>query len=237
MFNLHTADTIVSGGAFILAYLFSVTIAGALTARIIAALGDKTAQTLGFTIPNPLIHIDILGFICFLITGLGWGQRIPVDTNQLGYRFHKLRVLGAFLAESVVHILLALISITSLILYLGPGALRVTMPMFAFYDLLTFRILTQAYPALSSLNIVLAFIIVSMVFVNTMCATLSFLMNGFRYTTDLLITRYGGLGRYTELIMLFVPLALIFIFGSPLRIFIIKSVCKLGSMLGSSCAA
>lgn len=46
-------------------------------------LGDETAYREGRVTLNPLVHLDIWGSICFLVTqGFGWARPVPVDPRQ-----------------------------------------------------------------------------------------------------------------------------------------------------------
>ena len=42
-------------------------------------MGDETAAYSGRLTLNPLAHIDILGALCLLITGFGWGRPVPIN--------------------------------------------------------------------------------------------------------------------------------------------------------------
>jgi hypothetical protein len=177
--NVQTADAIVSTVTFTLAYVICASVAGALAAWIVALLGDKTAQSHGFTSLNPLVHVDTLGFFCFYLTGLGWFRRIPINMHHLGPRFRIIKVIAAFLTESAIHILFATIAILGLTAYFGTQIFMISLPMLARYEYLSHRILTAAYPNVSSLVIVLAFVVISFIYINVMLATLSLLFKPF----------------------------------------------------------
>lgn len=42
-------------------------------------LGDPTARLQGRLTLNPLAHIDILGALCFVFAGFGWGKPVPIN--------------------------------------------------------------------------------------------------------------------------------------------------------------
>lgn len=42
-------------------------------------LGDRTARAVGRLTLNPLVHIDLLGFILLFIAGFGWAKPVPVN--------------------------------------------------------------------------------------------------------------------------------------------------------------
>ena len=41
--------------------------------------GDPTARLQGRLTLNPLAHIDILGALCFVFAGFGWGKPVPIN--------------------------------------------------------------------------------------------------------------------------------------------------------------
>lgn len=47
-------------------------------------LGDDTPERNGQLTMNPMAHIDLFGFICILLMGIGWGK--PVITNSRNYK-------------------------------------------------------------------------------------------------------------------------------------------------------
>ncbi len=46
-------------------------------------LGDDTAQRLGRTSFNPLVHLDLLGTLMLFLVGFGWGKPVPVNASNL----------------------------------------------------------------------------------------------------------------------------------------------------------
>ncbi|WP_347273422.1 site-2 protease family protein [Candidatus Kuenenia sp.] len=44
--------------------------------------GDPTARLQGRLTLNPLAHIDIMGALCFVFAGFGWGKPVPINPNN-----------------------------------------------------------------------------------------------------------------------------------------------------------
>jgi Zn-dependent protease len=74
---------------------------------VAARLGDHTAQDLGRNTLNPLAHLDPVGSLLLLLTGLGWAKPVPVDTRN--FRNPKWGMALTALAGPVANILLALV--------------------------------------------------------------------------------------------------------------------------------
>lgn len=58
------------------------------------ALGDPTPKQQGRLTINPIAHIDIIGFICLILFGFGWGKPVMIDP-----RYYKHRRRDEFLVS------------------------------------------------------------------------------------------------------------------------------------------
>lgn len=77
--------------AFIVAYILALIIAFGMHefshAYCAYKLGDPTPKALGRLTLNPIKHLDLYGFLGFLIVGFGWAK--PVEVNPLNFRKYK----------------------------------------------------------------------------------------------------------------------------------------------------
>ena len=92
---------------FIIAVLISLTVhefAHGITAYY---YGDSTAKDLGRLSFNPLVHIDTMGALSFLVFGFGWGKPVPV--NSLNFKNRKLGDIMTSLAGPASNLLMAII--------------------------------------------------------------------------------------------------------------------------------
>lgn len=69
------------------AYLFFFSFRGYARAWTSQRLGDDTPATNGFLTLNPLKHVNLVGFVCLLLCGIGFGKHIP--TNPSNYKNFK----------------------------------------------------------------------------------------------------------------------------------------------------
>ncbi len=70
-------------------------------------MGDHTARDLGRTTLNPLAHLDPIGSLALVFTGLGWAKPVPVDTRN--FRNPKAGMAITALAGPVANLVLALV--------------------------------------------------------------------------------------------------------------------------------
>lgn len=82
-------------------------------------LGDSTAKKAGRLSLNPLVHIDLLGFILLFTVGFGWAKPVPI--NSFFFKNRKKDTFIVSLAGPLTNILLALIStvITAILIKLN----------------------------------------------------------------------------------------------------------------------
>jgi Zn-dependent protease len=85
MFRLGDPVTLVETLA---AVLIAATIHEFAHALIADRLGDPTARHLGRLSLNPIVHLDLLGTLFFLLFGFGWAKPVPVNPRN----FHDPRM-------------------------------------------------------------------------------------------------------------------------------------------------
>lgn len=81
-------------------------------------LGDPTARMLGRLSLNPIIHLDLMGTMAFLISmaagfGFGWAKPVPVDPRH--FKHPRRDMMWVALAGPVTNFLLAIASALVLI--------------------------------------------------------------------------------------------------------------------------
>ncbi len=70
-------------------------------------MGDPTAREMGRTTLNPLAHLDPIGSLALVFTGLGWAKPVPVDTRN--FRNPKAGMAITALAGPAANLVLALV--------------------------------------------------------------------------------------------------------------------------------
>jgi Zn-dependent protease len=76
--------------------------------RVAERLGDPTAREAGRLTMNPLAHLDPLGTLVFLVTGMiGWAKPVPV--NPLYFRQPQRAMLWVGLAGPLANLALAVV--------------------------------------------------------------------------------------------------------------------------------
>jgi len=99
--------------------------------------GDDTAYREGRVSLNPMVHLDIFGFILILIAGFGWAKPVPVRAS----RFKKPRTMSIIvsLVGPLSNLLLGIISIIIYVLlikteWISAGSAGVTSAIEVFFS-------------------------------------------------------------------------------------------------------
>jgi len=108
-------------------------------------LGDDTPRLQGRTSLNPLVHIDIIGFILIMIVGFGWAK--PVQINPYNFKNRKRDDILVSLAGPLTNILLACV-------FLGLIKVLYFLPL-SFLSTDTLNILVNMFFYAAGINVVL----------------------------------------------------------------------------------
>ena len=95
-------------------------------------LGDPTPKETGRLSPNPLKHIDPIGFICMFLFGVGWAK--PVMINSEYYKNRKLGMFLVALAGPLMNFILSIIStiILAIIIKINDNVLKNELIIYCF---------------------------------------------------------------------------------------------------------
>ena len=108
-------------------------------------LGDDTPRLQGRTSLNPIVHIDIIGFILLLVAHFGWAK--PVQINPNNFKNKKRDDIIVSISGPMMNILLACIFIILIkVMYSFFGGIL---------DVETFSILENIFAYAAYINIVL----------------------------------------------------------------------------------
>lgn len=96
-------------------------------------LGDNTAKDRGRLTFNPIAHIDIFGFLCMLVAGIGWAKPVPVSPYNFKLKNKKIGMAITALAGPLANLVLAFVFLfirTLLIIYAYDKALLLGLASF-----------------------------------------------------------------------------------------------------------
>ncbi len=110
-------------------------------AKMADRLGDPTPERQGRLTLNPLAHMDIMGTICLLTAGFGWGKPVQIDPTY--FRNPSRDNMLVALAGPVSNFILAFIS------FLSYGFLYYLLPDVTWAGILLMMIILSAYINLS----------------------------------------------------------------------------------------
>ncbi|AKH33343.1 Peptidase family M50 [candidate division SR1 bacterium Aalborg_AAW-1] len=109
--NLFTLDTLFLA----LIFIVSISLHEYAHAWMANRLGDPTPRNQGRLTPNPIAHIDPVGFILIFLIGFGWGRAVQYNPHYLkNPLWDELKIA---LAGPAMNILLSIGAIIILIIY------------------------------------------------------------------------------------------------------------------------
>ena len=239
MISLKSADLLIRIVSFLFAYLSVSTIPTAIRSRIAAYFGDDTSQQFGLSSFNPLYHIDFVGFSILLMSSLwgiplGWGQAPFNNPFNISGRYATLKKTLIYFSDVIVHFVLALISIIFLEIIFGLKILTLVPYMILNRDM-SHLLLAKTFVDVHSLLISIGFILIATMYLHIILGVIYAILNA----RDLYLVLSSGdedilsyeLSR-TQFSNFFISLLLLFIFGEPLRFFIVSMITNTGLLLG-----
>lgn len=162
-------------------------------------LGDKTPKFQGRLTLNPLVHIDVLGFIMILIANFGWAK--PVQTNPSAYKDYYRDDLKVSIAGPIANMIVAII--------------------FALITGVVLRFFGASGDGLNLVNIILL-ILDNIIYINIMLFFFNILplpgLDGFHVFRDLFPSKFN---RLAESIYRYQMLILVIFVATPLASYII----------------
>lgn len=230
MFSVVHAEIIISFILLIAAYLLSVTLSGAIHAFVARSLGDYTAEEEGFLSGNPLVYVDLLGFLCLLFCGFGWGKRPPFQPYLIQEPLKSLKVLTVYTTEALCSLILALTALVAGIALSGRMALYIACNYHILHDIferISFYDMASFLPHAQPMHLLLIMFCIMLTSLNILLALWSIINNFCRYLLFIGTEHNFEYARHEGLILLVGPLFL-FIFIAPIIYnILVYSVCTL----------
>lgn len=246
MINLAFAEFVFALILLVTAYFISHTINGFLQAYIINKLGDSTAKDGGYMSLNPLDHIDTFGFLALIFLGIGWLQTVPIDPYAFTGSMRYFRLFLAFATEAFIALIVATVSLFIAVYAYGyPLTSLLVLKMFMYYSkffLFFFSSSAQLNIASmfaqnhSTLAVVIAFLLVSMVYLNILIATISSIFNLFRYFLVVGFEQGYTYMDYADYLAILGPFLVVYVFGDHLVHYLLQltewGACNIACLFG-----
>ena len=141
--NLTPMEAVIHFLITILVYMVSLTIHEFAHAFVAFKCGDPTAKQNGRMTLNPFRHLDMMGFVIFILLGVGWAK--PVPTNPLNYKKYKKGTRAVSISGVLANFILGLLSAviyTVLFATVGNGG---GVPMEYIYSILVYFMLINSF--------------------------------------------------------------------------------------------
>jgi len=213
MFTLQSAQDIILLITRLIAYLFVITPAGAFKSWTTKKMGDPTADELGFTSLNPIVHVDTIGLICLVLLGFGWGRQIPLIPSHIIGKYRAAKLVIASFSGVFMYLLVALISILCLAFFFGAdlGSLTDT--------------------STSSFALSIGRILIAAIGLSCFLAMIELVINGVMLTITYLSEKQVYEPRYLWYALLIAPLVILLLVGQPLQELLMKGILTIADFI------
>lgn len=209
MFTLQNAQEIIALLTRLLAYFLVITPAGAFRAWVSKKMGDPTAAQMGLISLNPIVHIDVVGIICLIIFGFGWGRQVPVNPSAITGRCRTAKLVLASFSGIAVYLVQAVLYIVLLALIFG-GTLQIFMNAEA-----------------SSFTLVIRNIFVTGAMLSIFLSIIEFAFKGVMLIVMVLSEKQYIEPQHIWYILFLVPILLLLFLGQPLQNVLISKIFQL----------
>lgn len=223
LLSLAHGQTIVTYSVLFVAFLVSITLAGASQAACAKVFGDDTPEEAGYLSLNPLDHIHLIGFLMFLLLGAGFGPIQPIHTAHIWPNWKDLKLFLIYMTKPAANLILAIISLVSMLALFGGaagnGIFKITMLITYIFQERWIPIdqFFSAYPDAASYTIVGGLLLLAMIFANIVITPLNAVVNGTHYLLALALERQSQYIEYAHYFALFGPFIVIFFYYESLR--------------------
>lgn len=106
--GLTPKDAVIIFLISIFVFFISLTVHELAHGFVAYKMGDLTAKAEGRLTLNPIKHLDLGGFLAFLLMGVGWAKPVPV--NPLNFKKYKTGMRWVSISGILANILLGLLS-------------------------------------------------------------------------------------------------------------------------------
>ena len=118
--NLTAEEAVIHFLITIAVFMISLTVHEFAHAFVAHKMGDDTAKAAGRMTLNPFKHLNLSGFIFFMLLGVGWAKPVPI--NPLNFKKYKKGTRWVSISGVLANFLLGLISaITCAVLFATVG--------------------------------------------------------------------------------------------------------------------
>ena len=226
MISLGVVEFLFAVLMLIAAYFIAHPFNGFMQAAVAHAMGDSTAKNEGYMSLNPFVHVDFFGLLALIFLGVGWLQTVPLDPYAIQGRWREGKLFLFYMTEALASIFLAIIALFIALAFYGADLIfKLITNLFMYYGKFFFLFsssgahlhiaeLFSKHP--SSSAVVVAFLLVSLVYLTMVIATISIIVNIFRYAMILGFERGYNYINYAEYLSLLGPILLGIVFGQTI---------------------
>jgi len=147
LLNILFSDNLTADQAVIIflislfVFIFSLSIHEFAHGLVAYKMGDDTPKLSGRLTLNPFKHLDISGFVCFALFGVGWAKPIPV--NPLKFKKYRTGIKWVSASGIIANILLGLLTAGIYAVLISTVGIPNTAMQYVYYTLDSFMLVNS----------------------------------------------------------------------------------------------
>ncbi len=238
MISFKSAEFLMRIIVVLLVYFVTAPLTGYFRAWVSEKMGDSTPSQLGFLSLNPMTHIS-MWWVIFIIwiqtsfmhfTPIALGKYIPINPHHIHGKWRGLKLAVAYLSDSLMNIILGIVAFFILIATFKTDALLFIE------QAISLRSLTALQPQLTSLQVIMVWVMATFALFNCLVAAFSVISNLFNFVMFYYFEDLMHSSEYAEMILIFGPLLLLYLMvfwvWSYVTAFVISIAYLLGMLVG-----
>lgn len=213
--DIQSINIFVNIITLIFAYGVVVTISGCFKAWLAHYWGDDTAAEAGFLSLDPIVHTDIIGFLCYLWFRFGWAKYVPINSSNIRGKYHEVKQIVARFADTLAYVLFGVLLVMVFVAVSDYKLLELVIKRMLYVGAIpTHYEFTQLIPLTSSFKVTLIFVYLLLVYVCVIFGGISFVINLFHYIMEKIfegtsLHEIGGSFFIIRLVALYVLMTLL----------------------------
>lgn len=210
--TIKNTEMIISIVTVLLTYCMCAPLVGYVRAWVAGQMGDDTPEQLGFLTLNPFVHVSRIWLILIIwlqvlsqYMPFGLGRYVPINPHNIQGSSRKLKLATAYFSDTIAAIGISVTAFFVMLFMHGQLAMKFLQ------QTVTLQHLALANPAASTFSLITTWFLLTFFIMSSLMAAFSLIINCFHFIYFSYFEESLRNNEYTDMIMLFGPLLLLYI--------------------------
>ena len=210
--TIKNTELIISIITVLLTYGVCASLIGYVRAWVAGQMGDDTPEQLGFLTLNPFVHVSRIWLILIIwlqvlsqYMPFGLGRYVPINPHNIQGGSRTLKLATAYFSDTIAAIGVSIIAFFTMLSIHGQLAMKFL------HHTVTLHNLALSNPAASTFSLITTWFLLTFFIMSSLMAAFSLIINCFHFIYFSFFEESLRNNEYTDMIMLFGPLLLLYI--------------------------